>query len=93
MKLPGIIVCLFLLLTASAQDKAKADSATVKTWPSECKKVEIISSADKSIQPAYFYTFKSAQPHPLIVRLHAWSANYTNVDDIAQLCINNAYNW
>ncbi len=64
-----------------------------KQWPVECKKVEIISSVDQNIQPAYFFRAKPDQPRPLVVRLHAWSSDYSKVDGVSQLCIDNDYNY
>lgn len=64
-----------------------------KKWPSECTLVEIISSADQAIQRAYFFQARSDRPRPLVVRLHAWSSDYSKPDGIAQLCIDNDYNY
>ncbi len=87
------VFCFSLLQTVFAQDKIEVNNGLEQKWPSECKKVEIISSADHAVQPAYFFKVKSSQPRPLVVRLHAWSADYTKVDGVAQLCIDNDYNY
>jgi hypothetical protein len=89
-----LVAFLFLFVVQSGflQDKAKGDDQG-KGWPAECKKVEIVSSADHTIQPAYFYRAKSNQQYPLVVRLHQWSSDCTKVDGAAQLCIDNDYNY
>jgi len=88
----GLIVYLSLIQSAFAQNTAKGDDEP-QTWPAECKKVEIVSTADHTMQPAYFFRAKSDKPRPLIVRLHAWSADYTKVDDVSSLCVENNYNY
>ncbi len=93
MKLIGIIGYLFIIQTSFAQNEETGKAEIQRTWPVECKKAEIVSSADQAIQPAYFFHAKSDQPRPLVVRLHAWSADYTKVDGVAQLCIDNDYNY
>jgi lysophospholipase L1-like esterase/pimeloyl-ACP methyl ester carboxylesterase len=76
-----------------AQNEATGKVESQRSWPVECKKIEIISSVDHVLQPAYFFRAKSERPRPLVVRLHAWSADYSKVDDVAQLCIDNDYNY
>lgn len=93
MKFVGIIGCLFIIQTSFAQNEETGKTEIQRTWPVECKKVEIVSSADHAVQPAYFFRAKSDQPRPLVVRLHAWSSDYTKVDGVAQLCIDNDYNY
>ncbi len=93
MRFSGIIGCLLIAHSVFAQNTTLKDNSRKKVWPVECKKVEIVSSADHAIQPAYFFHAKSDQPRPLVVRLHAWSADYTKVDGVAQLCIDNDYNY
>ncbi len=75
------------------QATAKNNDEPQKSWPAECKKEEIISTVDGALQPAYFFRAKSDLPRPLVVRLHAWSSDYTKVDGVAQLGIDNDYNY
>ncbi len=93
MKFIGVISCLFIFLSAFAQEEVKKKAEPEKTWPAECKKVEFVTSVDHTMQPAYFFRAKSGEPRPLVIRLHAWSADYTKVDDVAPLCIENDYNY
>lgn len=87
-----VVMFLFVAQSGFSQEKAKGDEQG-KSWPVECKKVEIVSSADHTIQPAYFYRAKSNQQRPLVVRLHQWSSDNTKVDGVAKLCIDNDYNY
>ena len=89
----GVISCSLIFLSVFGQDEIKKNDDPAKSWPSGCEKVEIVSTVDGTIQPAYFFRAKSGKPRPLVVRLHAWSADYTKVDDVAQLCINSDYNY
>lgn len=93
MKVIKLFGCLLILQSGFLQATAKNNDEQKKSWPAECKKVEIVSTADGALQPAYFFRAKSDQPRPLVVRLHAWSSDYTKVDGVAQLCIDNDYNY
>jgi lysophospholipase L1-like esterase len=93
MKFPEVLMFLLICQSAFAQSKLKEVDEKEKIWPVACKKVEIVSSADHTIQPAYFFRAQSDQPRPLIVRLHQWSSDYTKIDGVAQLCIDNDYNY
>ena len=84
---------LLIVQVAFSQSKTKEDSPLKKNWPDECKKVEIVSTADETMQPAYFFQARSSQARPLVVRLHAWSSDYSKVDGMAQSCIDNDYNY
>jgi hypothetical protein len=91
MKHVNIYLCLLFIqwgIYAKAQNNGNEQG-----WPAECKKVEIISSADHTPQYAYFFQVKSNQPRPLVVKLHAWSSDYAKVDNVAQLCIDSDYNY
>lgn len=93
MRFFGIIGCFLIILSCFAQNEETGKSEAQRSWPDECKKVEIVSTSDGALQQAYFFPTKSEQPRPLVVRLHAWSADYTKVDDVAQLCVDNNYNY
>ena len=93
MKLLKILLLTIITQSTFAQSQVNTNDVTIKKWPAECVKVEITSSADHAIQPAYFYQAKSGQPRPLVVTLHQWSSDYTKVDGIAQLCIDEDYNY
>lgn len=56
------------------------DSSEKSGWTSSFEKVEIHSSADSTLQPAYFRKAQSDEPKPLIVSLHTWSGGYDQKD-------------
>lgn len=62
-------------------------------WPANCKKVDIPSTADQSLQPAYFYRAQSDGPRPLVVSLHTWSNGYDQKDSLALICAAMDYNY
>ncbi len=68
------------------ESHVKFDDTRITEWDKEFKIAEIKSKFDDKIQKAYFYKSKSNKPKPLIVSLHTWSGNYTQNDEIAQLC-------
>ncbi|HAZ02728.1 MAG: hypothetical protein A2W90_15085 [Bacteroidetes bacterium GWF2_42_66] len=93
MKLLEILIFLLMVQTVFSQSTQTGNDTAKKSWPVECNRVEIVSSADKTIQPAYFYRAKSGKPRPLVVTLHQWSSDYSKVDGVAQLCMDNDYNY
>ena len=60
-----------------------------EVWPTEVREVSYTSSADKSSQPAMFYSPDGTQARPLLVALHTWSSNYRQTMSIpyAEWCI------
>ena len=64
----------------------KFDDTRKVQWKPEFKQVEIISTMDGTLQKAYFYGTKSDKPNPLIVSLHTWSGDYTQVDELSEMC-------
>jgi pimeloyl-ACP methyl ester carboxylesterase len=61
-------------------------------WPKEIKRIEYLSAADSSMQPALFYAPKEIEkPVPLLVGLHTWSGAYTQKMSIpyGEWCIEN----
>jgi lysophospholipase L1-like esterase/pimeloyl-ACP methyl ester carboxylesterase len=58
------------------------DDTQTKHWPKNFERVDIISSADSSMQPSILHA--SAKPNqPLIVSLHSWSGDYAQADSIS----------
>lgn len=57
------------------------------------KKINYLTSADQSYQPAMFYAPDSGVPVPLIVALHTWSGNYEQNYhmQIAQWCMKHGW--
>ena len=68
-------------------------SISAQNWPKECKKIEILSSIDQKIQPAYFLKAKGESTRPLIVSLHTWSNGYDQKDTLAKMCADRNYNY
>jgi pimeloyl-ACP methyl ester carboxylesterase len=57
---------------------------------------DILSSADSSVQKAYFYASKKDKPMPLVVQLHEWSCDYKifpERPELGILCKNAGYNY
>lgn len=76
MKLFAIFLLTVQYSVLLAQVDPTWDDTKKKDWPDEFKKVEITSSLDETIQPAYFYSSKGGESRPLIVSLHTWSGGY-----------------
>jgi pimeloyl-ACP methyl ester carboxylesterase len=93
MRLLSLFIVLLISQSAFLPSEITGKELPEKKWPVECKKVGIVSTADQAVQHAYFFRAKSNLPRPLVVRLHAWSSNYTKVDGVAQLCIDMDYNY
>ena len=58
--------------------------------------IDIISSADSSIQKVYFYASKNDKAMPLVVHLHEWSCDYKiflERPQLGVLCRNAGYNY
>ncbi|MCK0147150.1 prolyl oligopeptidase family serine peptidase [Arenibacter sp. F26102] len=64
----------------------KFDDTRESDWGKAFEIVEIKSSKDNNFQKSYFYKSKSPDPKPLIVSLHTWSGDYSQKDDLAELC-------
>ena len=56
-------------------------------WNDDFKLVQIPSSIDTVVQPAYFLDSKE-KSNPLLVSLHTWSGDYTQADSLAYLAKN-----
>ncbi len=60
---------------------ALTGTAFCDEWPGYAKKVEIQSTYDGILQPAYYwFPEDTADPVPLLVGLHSWSADYRQSD-------------
>ncbi|MFC6859154.1 alpha/beta hydrolase family protein [Zunongwangia atlantica] len=64
----------------------KYDDTRETNWDNNYKLVGIKSSFDANVQKAYLFKSVSETPRPLIVSLHTWSGDYTQKDEIADLC-------
>lgn len=88
-----IIFSLSISISSIAQNNIKWDDTQSKNWPDQCKRVQVISTLDKSSQAAFFYTSKESAPRPLIVSLHTWSGGFDQKDTLSWMCIQNDYNY
>jgi cephalosporin-C deacetylase-like acetyl esterase len=84
--LTGIFMVVGFTQLAYAQDKNPA-------WPNQCKVVDIPSTKDGKIQPAYFFASHSGLSRPLVVSLHAWSSGYDEKDPLSWQCVHKNYNY
>lgn len=82
-----LLLLLFVVFhfVANAQDgKTAWDNTINKNWPEVFVQTEIISSANGSLQKAWFYKSCQSSPQPLIVSLHTWSGDYNQEDPLAK---------
>ena len=67
-----------------AQQKDPAwDQTAKKNWPASFQQVQIQSSADKTVQQAWYSQSTGPVHQPLIVSLHTWSGDYNQEDPLA----------
>lgn len=64
----------------------KFDDTRQTEWSKDFEIIQIKSSKDNNIQNAYFFKTKSNELKPLIVSLHTWSGDYSQNDDLAEIC-------
>lgn len=83
---------LLILNFTQAQDP-QWDDTSRPDWPQQFLDVEIPSTVDGKIQPAYFYATSQDTPQPLIVSLHTWSNNYQQRDPLIQEILARDYNY
>jgi len=76
-----------------AQKDPTWDDTSNSKWKSVFQKVDIPSSSDGKIQKAYLYSSKSKTAKPLIVSLHTWSGDYTQIDPLANEIIARDWNY
>ena len=69
------------------------DSGTGKVWSDGFTIVKIQSSADASLQPAYFLPSQPGTLKPLVVGLHTWSGDYTQNDPLAKIAKREGWNY
>ena len=62
-------------------------------WPEGFEVVEIPSTADGTVQKAYFRRAPDRKPQPLIVSLHTWSGDYTQKDPLAAEVLARGFNY
>jgi len=71
----------------------KYDDTLKPTWDNAFKEVLIRSTSDTTMQKAYFYSTSLPGPQPLVVSLHTWSGNYTQIDTISIMSKNKDWNY
>ena len=94
-KIVALYFFVFLLYgSVCGQNIAHSWDDTLSTgWPAECRIVEIISSADGSMQNARFYASETKANAPLIVSLHTWSSDFNQEDPLAEEIILRGWNY
>lgn len=92
-KLLSIIFLLIQFPLMSQTNDPKWDDTANKDWPAECSTIEIPSTMDGNMQPAYFYAVKGEEKRPLIVSLHTWSGGYKQKDTLSWVSIDRNYNY
>lgn len=75
----------------------KWDIIEASKWDDEFQLVEITSSDDGSLQSAYFFSGINsgvdASKKPLLVSLHTWSGNYSQVDPLSAMALKQGWNY
>lgn len=69
-------------MTSQAEEEFEWDSTEKVEWSDSFRSVDIPSSKDSTIQPAYFRKTMLDEPQPLIVSLHTWSGGYSQKDPV-----------
>jgi hypothetical protein len=102
MLISGIILGIFLgkenksgslIKKPSLDSKIKFDNTQKTDWSEDFEIVDIPSSMDNHIQKAYFYKSKSNESGPLVVSLHTWSGDYSQIDELSEICKNKDLNY
>lgn len=76
------MMCFCLL--SIAQKEPVWDNTKDKHWDAGFTRVQITSSADGTIQNAWFHKSESKSPQPLIISLHTWSGDYNQEDPLTK---------
>jgi pimeloyl-ACP methyl ester carboxylesterase len=69
------------------------DNMSGKNWDDVFSVVNIQSSADASLQHAYFLASKPGTLKPLIVSLHSWSNDFSQKDALAEMARKEGWNY
>ena len=91
-----LLTIAMLFLTSAiliGQEESIWDDTSKKEWPDLCQQIEIISSLDGEVQPAWFYKSISSLPRPLVVSLHTWSGGYDQKDTLSWEAMKKDYNY
>ncbi len=67
-------------MNVQAEEEFEWDSTEKVEWSESFRTVDIPSTKDGSVQPAYFRKTTQSKPQPLIVSLHTWSGGYSQKD-------------
>jgi lysophospholipase L1-like esterase len=76
-----------------AQNNPTWDDTVRKNWPAEFEQTEIKSSVDGKMQKVIFRFTKSETPKPLIISLHTWSGDYTQIDPLTTKILKKDWNY
>lgn len=79
--------------TLIAQKDPAWDNTTKTTWATAFQQVEIPSTADATLQRAYFFKSTQKRPQPLVVSLHTWSGDYQQYDPLTKEILARDWNY
>lgn len=68
------------MLSSDAKQPVNKPVKRTNVWPADAKRIEYLSKADNTMQPAYYYSPGKDEAVPLIVGLHTWSGNLEQVN-------------
>jgi hypothetical protein len=88
-----VLVSLFLQQMGFSQVSSTDNDPVLSSWPEGCRRIDIISSKDGSLQPFIFLEASGKEVRPLIVSLHTWSGGYDQKDTLVWQCLENNYNY
>lgn len=88
-----VLVSLLLQQMGFSQVSSSDDDPVLSSWPPGCRRIDIISSQDGSLQPFIFLAASGKEARPLVVSLHTWSGGYDQKDTLVWQCLENNYNY
>lgn len=93
-RLTGVCAfCIFCVHLLVAQQDPTWDNTAKTAWSTAFQQVQIPSSADGTLQQAYFFKSTQKHPQPLIVSLHTWSGDYQQRDPMTNEILARDWNY
>ncbi|MFH0757990.1 MAG: GDSL-type esterase/lipase family protein [Bacteroidota bacterium] len=89
----AFILFLISWMAIPAQEQPVWDNTGTPGWPEFCHRVEIPSSLDGTLQPAFVSWADTDEPRPLVVSFHTWSGTYAQTDTLAWICHDRGYHY
>jgi len=88
-----LLLCLLPCGGFTQQKDPAWDNTVKKNWPSPFRQVRIKSSADYSLQQAWYFSSIGKLKQPLIISLHTWSGDYNQEDPLAAEAVLRNWNY